>query len=225
MGSIYRRKGFEDALVSIPPSRPHIKTVYDCFQYGLSVSPDGPCLGKRIYDPLTDTFGVYVWQTYTEVRRHHSLRQWVAQDPSGCARSRDGGPEWFVGVWAINRPEWTIASEACSAYNLISVGLYDTLGPEAVTYGVNHSLLRCSYKCESSKMPGLKAIISMDDLDSGKAGPGLATTRPVLRTYAQDKGLLLYDWSEIEALGNQHARMHTPPKSLDIYTICYTSGN
>lgn len=28
---------------------------------------------------------------------------------------------------------------ACSAYNLISVGLYDTLGPEAVTYGINHS--------------------------------------------------------------------------------------
>lgn len=32
---IYRRKGFEDALLVVPPSRPHIKTIYDAFQHGM----------------------------------------------------------------------------------------------------------------------------------------------------------------------------------------------
>ncbi|KAF9573478.1 hypothetical protein EC968_008454 [Mortierella alpina] len=202
--------------------------------HGLSVSPNGPCLGKRIYDPLTKTFGDYVWQTYTEVNDR------ITRFGSGLIKIHQlahgletVGQKWFVGIWAINRPEWTIASEACSAYNLISVGLYDTLGPEAVTYCINHA--DCSVVVtsanhvatllsESTKMPGLKAIISMDDLVFDKAGSGLAATGAILRTYAQDKGVLLYDWSEVEAIGGQNARTHAPPTSLDAYTICYTSG-
>ncbi|KAG9326244.1 hypothetical protein KVV02_000959 [Mortierella alpina] len=231
---IYRRKGFENALIAVPPSRPHIKTIYDAFQHGLKLRPNGPALGSRIYDPVTDTFGTYVWQTYAQVNdritRFGSGLVKIHQDAHGLATV---GQKWSLGIWAINRPEWTIASEACSAYNLVSVGLYDTLGPEAVTYGINHS--ECSIVVtsvdhvatllnESSKMPGLKVIISMDDLDTGRAGPGLAATGPILRTYAQDKGVLLYDWSEVEAIGIQHGRKHTPPTSSDVYTICYTSG-
>ncbi|KAG0340690.1 hypothetical protein BG000_011319 [Podila horticola] len=32
---IYRRKGHEVSLVAVPPSRPHIKTIYDAFQNGM----------------------------------------------------------------------------------------------------------------------------------------------------------------------------------------------
>ncbi|KAK3827693.1 MAG: hypothetical protein J3Q66DRAFT_274964 [Benniella sp.] len=231
---IYRRKGHEDALVEVPQSRPHIKTIYDAFQHGLRTMPNGPALGRRVFDPVTKTFGEYVWETYTQVSdritRFGSGLVKIHQDSHGLSTAAQ---RWSVGIWAINRPEWTIASEACSAYNLVSVGLYDTLGPEAVVYGVNHS--ECSVVVTSvdhiasllndvSKMPGLKAIISMDNLESSNPGPGRAVAGSVLRTYAQDKGVLLYDWTEVEALGTQFGRKHTPPTPHDTYTICYTSG-
>ncbi|KAG0338790.1 hypothetical protein BG004_007089 [Podila humilis] len=233
----YRRKGFEQELLTVPPSRPHIKTVYDAFQNGLKTSPNGPCMGSRVYDHSTNTYGGYVWQTYTEVSdritRFGSGLVRVHQQTLGLS---DVAQKWSVGLWSINRAEWTIASEACSAYNLVSVGLYDTLGPEAVAYGINHS--ECSVAIvsvlskvdhvasllnDSDKMPGLKVIISMDSLE-GKTLPGIVAVGDVLRTYAEDKGVALYGWDEIEALGTQYGRKHTPASPSDVYTICYTSG-
>lgn len=74
-------------------------------------------------------------------------------------------------------------------------------------------------------MPGLRVIISMDSLDGPtKNIPGSVASGTVLRTYAKDKGVALYDWAEIEALGTQYGRKHTPASPSDVYTICYTSG-
>ncbi|KAF9543684.1 hypothetical protein EC957_000539 [Mortierella hygrophila] len=231
---IYRRKGFEDALLAIPPSRPHIKTIYDAFQHGLGVSPNEAALGRRIFDPVTKTYGGYVWQTYTEVgdriTRFGSGLVKIHQDAFGLSYVAQ---KFSVGIWAINRPEWTITSEACSAYNLCSVGLYDTLGPEAVTYGINHSESSvvvtsvdhvATLLNDVDKMPGMKVIISMDSFDAEKPQPGATNTGSILRTYAQDKGVLLYDWAEVEAIGIKYGRKHTPATPDDIYTICYTSG-
>ncbi|KAG0298450.1 hypothetical protein BGZ98_000209 [Dissophora globulifera] len=203
-------------------------------QTGLRTMPNSPVFGRRVYDNATKTFGGYVWETYTEVSDRITrfgsglvhLHQNALGLPSVAQR-------WSAGIWAINRPEWTMASEACSAYNLVSVGLYDTLGPEAVIYGVNHS--ECPVVITSvdhvamllndaSKMPGLKIIISMDSLQSDIAGPGHAAAGSILRTYAQDKGVQLYDWAEVEAIGAQFGRKHTPAAPSDVYTICYTSG-
>jgi len=115
--------------------------------------PNGPALGRRVYNPATGTFGGYEWQTYVEVNaritRFGSGLLKIYQDAHSLPAVTQ---RWSVGIWAINRPEWTIASEACSAYNLVSVGLYDTLGPEAVVYGVNHS--ECSVIVTSGKEMG-----------------------------------------------------------------------
>ncbi|KAG0355353.1 hypothetical protein BGZ54_001184, partial [Gamsiella multidivaricata] len=200
----------------------------------LKTSPNGPALGRRVYDPITKTFGGYAWETYTEVNdRITRLGSGLVKIHQKAYELQSVAQRWSLGIWAINRPEWTITSEACSAYNLVSVGLYDTLGPEAVVYGVNHS--ECSIVvtsvdhvaallCDAHKMPGLKAVVSMDSLESGNSAPGRAGVGSILRTYAQDKGVLLYDWAEVEALGVQFGRKHTPPSPSDVYTICYTSG-
>ncbi|KAF9175177.1 hypothetical protein BGX20_007746 [Mortierella sp. AD010] len=203
-------------------------------QTGLRISPNGPFLGTRQYDPVTKTFGGYAWQTYTEVSdritRFGSGMVKIHQDVHQLA---EPAQRWTVGIWGINRAEWTISSEACSAYNLATVGLYDTLGPDAVIHGINHS--ECSVVVTSAdhiasllsdcaKMPGLKVIISMDPLDSTKQRQGTPVAGSILRTYAKDKGVLLYDWDEVEALGAKFERLHTPATASDIYTICYTSG-
>jgi long-chain acyl-CoA synthetase len=77
---------------------------------------------------------------------------------------------------------------------------------------------------EAPKMPGLKVIVCMDSLDNGHPGPGRVVAGSILRTYAEDKGVRLYDWAEVEALGLQYGRKHTPASPSDTYTICYTSG-
>lgn len=114
----------------------------NCF-VGLSVNPHGPLLGQRKMDATTGKYGPYGWQTYSEVsgriNRFGSGMTKLYQEAMGLTVDEPLPQQWSFGLWAINRPEWTIASEAGSAFNLVSVGLYDTLGPEAVIYGVNHS--------------------------------------------------------------------------------------
>ena len=42
---------------------------------------------------------------------------------------------------AVNTPEWCLVDAACHAYSLVSVPLYDTLGPDTVKYICNHAEL------------------------------------------------------------------------------------
>ncbi|KAF9577872.1 hypothetical protein BGW38_006650, partial [Lunasporangiospora selenospora] len=99
---------------------------------GLRAAPNSPALGRRILDPITKQYGEYVWETYSEVSdritRFGSGLVKIHQQVHGLDQVAH---QWALGIWSINRPEWTMASEACSAYNLYSAGLYDVLGPDA----------------------------------------------------------------------------------------------
>ncbi|KAG0239100.1 hypothetical protein BGW41_007943 [Actinomortierella wolfii] len=233
---IYRRAGYENGLISIPKTMPNVRTVYDGFQHGLRVNPEADCLGTRQYDAATGTFGEYVWQSYATVHQRLTrfgsgllhLHHQTFPDLDEAARK-----QWAVGIWGVNRAEWTIAGEACTAYGLISVGLFDALDIEAVMYSINHSEapvivvsadhLPALIK-NADKMPGLKIMVSMDPLP--KDGPTKANVQSgaVLRLWAEEKGIRLMDFAEVEALGEVHGRKHNPPTPGDLYTIGYTSG-
>jgi long-subunit acyl-CoA synthetase (AMP-forming) len=45
----------------------------------------------------------------------------------------------LVGIYSKNRYEWVIAEQACNAYNMISVPLYDTLGADAVAFVIGQT--------------------------------------------------------------------------------------
>ncbi|KAF9972523.1 hypothetical protein BGZ73_004343 [Actinomortierella ambigua] len=75
----------------------------------------------------------------------------------------------------------------------------------------------------------LKIVVSMDPLDNGKPpGPAIDKSNvpsgSVLRLWAEEKGIRLLDFQEVEALGELHGRKHNPPTPEDLYTIGYTSG-
>jgi len=194
-------------------------------------------MGTRTWDPVTKTYGQYKWMTYAEgsarVNHFGSGLVHLHQQAHGLA---EAAQRWSVGLWSINRAEWGLADMACCSYNLVTAGLYDTLGPDAVTYGICHS--ECSIVVtssdhiasllrDSSNMPVLKVIISMDSLKAptdSKTAAASSLAGPILRIYAADKGVQLYDWEEVEALGRIHERRHTPPRPDDTFTICYTSG-
>jgi len=65
----------------------------------------------------------------------------------------------------------------------------------------------------SDKLPHLKAIISMDSLVEGAPVPGVSSASSILRAWANDRGIKLFDFDQIEALGREYPRRHVPPQS------------
>ncbi|KAF9157438.1 hypothetical protein DFQ26_008727 [Actinomortierella ambigua] len=238
---IYRRAGYERQLLSVPLSKPGMRTVYDAFQYGLKVSPDKDCLGVRQYDPATGAFGDYVWQSYTTVsQRRSNFGSGLVEIHHQLFPELDEGArkQWTVAIWGPNRPEWTIAGLACDAYNLISVGLFDALEIEAIVYSIGHSEAPIMVACvdhlvplikHADRMPKLKVVISMDRLGSGNKTPGdhakgNLEACDILYAWAEEKGIRLLDFDQVEQLGAHSRREHTPPKPEDLFAISYTSG-
>jgi len=227
---IYRNAKFTNELVVF--ANPQITTLYENFMWGLKTSRDNPCIGHRPLIPgVRDQparRGPYVWQTYKQVEQR------ITNFGSGLLRvvadlnlSQQSG--FHVGIWAVNRPEWFITDNACYAYSLCSVALYDTLGADTVEYVVNHADLEIVITSAdhiphllrlSPKIPRIKLIISMDTLD--RSQPNGSYT--ILNSWAQEKGIRLYDFTEVEAIGQKSPQKHIPPKSDDITCIMYTSG-
>uniref|UniRef100_A0A8C2H401 Arachidonate--CoA ligase n=1 Tax=Cyprinus carpio TaxID=7962 RepID=A0A8C2H401_CYPCA len=99
------------------------QTMYEFFLRGIRVSNNGPCLGSR------KPGKPYKWLLYKEVADRAEL--------AGSAllhRGHSQTGDKYIGIFAQNRPEWTISELACYTYSLVAVPLYDTLGTEAISY-------------------------------------------------------------------------------------------
>ncbi|KAG0165324.1 hypothetical protein DFQ28_000215 [Apophysomyces sp. BC1034] len=213
---------------------PKIKTMYDIFNHALKISRDRPCLGHRPLNTQTGQRGPYVWETFRQVshRITHvgsglmNLINHTLNDP----RTK----QIPIGLWAVNRPEFTITDLACAAYGLYTVALYDTLGPDTVEYVVNHAELEiivCSADHIADllklrhKLPTLKAIISMDPIEDNIAPmAGVASKSAIIKAWAEEKNVLLLDYPTLEAAGKKNKRSHNYPKPDDLACLMYTSG-
>ena len=114
---------------------------------------------------------------------------------------------------------------------LFTVSLYDTLGPEATEYIINHAGLSCVVASLMhvptliklrSRCPGLKVIISLDTMYEGDLPQ--QSKGDILKQFADDAGLQLYSIQDVEQLGQKHPRPFNPPSPSDTITINYTSG-
>jgi len=75
-------------------------------------------------------------------------------------------PKSMLGLYSVNCKEWVLLDAAAHAYSMVSVPLYDTLGPDAVEFICNHAelaavgcsaavlptLLSCLHKCPTVKL-------------------------------------------------------------------------
>ncbi|KAJ9700289.1 hypothetical protein PVL29_005886 [Vitis rotundifolia] len=126
-----------------------------------------------------------------------------------------------VGLYFINRPEWLIVDHACSAFSYVSVPLYDTLGPDAVKYIVNHAVLQAIFCVPQtlnsllsflSEIPSVRLIVVVGGIDEQM--PSLPSTT----------GVEVVSYSKLLNQGRSRPQPFCPPKPADIATICYTSG-
>ncbi|EDO45461.1 predicted protein [Nematostella vectensis] len=189
-----------------------VTTAYEGFQRGCRIAGDLPCLGKR-----GDKIGMYRWLSYNEVReRAHSFGSALVH--LGCHPSQ----RTFVGIQAKNCVEWVLTDLACQMFSMVSVPIYDTHGPDACLFIINHADVE-TIVCNHTKVPfilknikripHLKCIIQIGEL-----------VKEEERKDAKVSGIELLSFSIAEEIGRKNIKVVNPPKPNDIFTICYTSG-
>lgn len=147
-------------VTTFAPPADCITTLYDNLEHSIKQHPNVPYLGIRELLP-DGTRGQYQWQTYAEVA--------TARSALGSGLLYHGiAPGSTVGLYSVNRPEWCLIDAACHAYSLVTVPLYDTLGPDSVEFICNHAELAavcCSVECLRTlakcldKCPTVKLVV------------------------------------------------------------------
>ncbi|XP_053315270.1 long-chain-fatty-acid--CoA ligase 1 isoform X1 [Spea bombifrons] len=190
-----------------------VRTIYDIFQRGARVSNNGPCLGHRKPNQP------YEWISYQEV-----LDRGEYVGSALLHRGFKPSSEQLIGIFAQNRPEWTIVELGCYTYSMVAVPLYDTLGAEAITYIINKgeiSLVFCDTpekakvllsNVEKGDTPVLKTIVLMEPFDSDLVERG------------QKCGVEVISLKDIENEGKANRVAPKPPQPEDLAVICFTSG-
>jgi long-chain acyl-CoA synthetase len=226
---IYRHWRFRDRPLPWTYD-PNIQTVHELFEDSVRRRPGARFLGTRAWDVAAkDWDDKFTWQTYAEVaERRRRFGAGLVELHEGLG-IRD--EHFAVGLWCQNRAEWQITDLAIASQSLVTVSLYETLGPDTTEYIVNHANLACVV-CSlphiptllqlAPRIPSLKVIISVDPLDLGEQ-PGHSKAS-ILNALAAQQGIRIYSMEAVEELGEKSGRQMRPPKADDVLTINYTSG-
>ncbi|XP_061348643.1 probable CoA ligase CCL6 isoform X1 [Gastrolobium bilobum] len=208
-GPVFRCIYAKDSLLDLPS---HFQSPWDFFRDTTIRCPGNPMLGRR---QKTDSkVGPYEWLTYQEAYDAAILM-------GSAMKSRCVNPGDRCGIYGSNCPEWIIAMEACNSYAVTYVPLYDTLGPNAVEFIINHaevsiafvqdnkipSILSCLDRCSSY----IKTIVSFGNVSTSQ------------KKEAEELGACCFSWGEFLQLGNLDWDLPSKKKT-DICTIMYTSG-
>lgn len=179
------------------------------------------------YRPLTTdaegkpAVGAFKWFSY-ETTHGMILEIGAGIVHLGLTAPNDTGHR-TVALYSKNRWEWVVAEQACHAYNLVDVPLYDTLGGDAIDFvlgqagvGVVFTDLNAVSKIVESKKrapaSALKAVVSFEDVTDAH------------RATASAAGLRLLSFNELRDVGRANPKPVTPPTPEDLAFLCYTSG-
>ncbi|KAH1259812.1 Long chain acyl-CoA synthetase 1 [Glycine max] len=210
VGPVYRNLLSENEF---PPMDPDFSTTWDIFCVSVKNHPNNRMLGKRKI--VDEKIGPYVWKTYKEVYDE-------VLHMSSALRASGAEPGTKIGIYGSNCPEWIVAMEACSAQSFVCVPLYDTLGPGAVNFIIDHAEVDFVFvqdkkvkellnpECKSSKR--LKAMVCFTSLTEEEKAKATAI------------GIKPYSWHDFLHLGKENPKSTFPPQAHDICTIMYTSG-
>ncbi|XP_043098983.1 long-chain-fatty-acid--CoA ligase 1a isoform X2 [Puntigrus tetrazona] len=211
-GGYARRSILQDSDTFMTYYYKDAQTMYEFFLRGLRVSNNGPCLGSR------KPGKPYKWLSYKEVA---DRAEFAGSALLHRGHSQTGNK--YIGIFAQNRPEWTISELACYTYSLVAVPLYDTLGTEAISYIIDKATIstvicdivdkaRLILECVSGRKHSITTIVIMESFDSE------------LTARAQQTGIEILSLKELEAIGKANYKTPIPPKPEDLALICFTSG-
>ncbi|KAG0001886.1 hypothetical protein BGZ80_006061, partial [Entomortierella chlamydospora] len=124
--------GFADNLIVNIRDEPHVKTLYDIWQNSVNKYANNEFLGHRPFNTVAQTYGGYTWQTFRQINQRVNAFGSGLMHLNEVILGNDTLNRWALGIWSHGRPEWFISEMSCNCYNLVSVALYDTLGPDAI---------------------------------------------------------------------------------------------
>jgi long-chain acyl-CoA synthetase len=204
------------------PPTPYVEkvsTLYQNFNEGAKISRHSNCLGYRELGSCGE-YSEYKWYSYEQVSDFRTqLGSFLVQNSS---------PKAKIGIFSMNSPEWIITQEACNAYSLILVPLYDSLGEDAVKFILHHAEVQITV-CSQEKLlcllkfapqcPLLKCIVVVPS-----RAPAANEEINYAKAWAAQLGIRLLAWNEALSFGEQQTIPHRPPEPEEIASICYTSG-
>uniref|UniRef100_A0A9J2P5Q8 Long-chain-fatty-acid--CoA ligase n=1 Tax=Ascaris lumbricoides TaxID=6252 RepID=A0A9J2P5Q8_ASCLU len=207
-----RRSGILlDTDIPVSQFDPRVVTLYDLFMKGLNLNPHGQCLGYRPAPKQP-----YRFLTYTEVFQH-------ARDFGSALITKVGltpGNETRVGIYGKNGPQWFMTAFGCVQQSIVIVPLYDTLGPEAVTYIIQQTEMSTIIVDTVEKA---KKLLKREDLPL-LVNLIIIEENGLSELKTTDHNLTIYSFNELVNEGHQNSIPMTLPKADDTYIICYTSG-
>lgn len=235
---IYRNAYSQKELKTVP--YPGITTLYDTFELCVANNGHKRALGHRV-KKVDGSFGEYVWQDYKTVQKRRNnlgsglffvLQNNPYKTDSEAHKKLRYDPlsddSFILTIFAHNRPEWVLADVTSAAYSITNTALYDTLGPDTSKYILN--LTECPIVlCSKDKVKGLVelkeqnpeelsnliCLVSMDDLTTEDA---------LLKNYCHDHNISLFDYKQVEKLGEINPLAPIPPKPETKFSITFTSG-
>lgn len=216
---------------------PNHTTVVDVFERGLALNPNAQCLAKRVPQFDTKTGKVlawsgYVWETYAEIAQRRLDFGRGLQYIHNVLIKLSEKEKWHLGIYSQNRTEWVIADFGAQLFSNVTVALYDTLGPEAAEFILNHAQISILVTTLDkvglvlglvSKCPKLKAIIVIEDNFPAISGSNVAPLK-LYKEWAKEKGVQVFSFNQVEDFGKKHQIPTRLPKASDLFCICYTSG-
>ncbi|KAF9131551.1 Long chain acyl-CoA synthetase 7 peroxisomal [Mortierella sp. 14UC] len=189
-----------------------VSTLYENFLEGVHRSQGKEFLGHR---PIVNGAPQgYEWQTYDKVKERVTA--------FGAGLSHLGlAASGKLGIFAINRPEWTMSELAGYEYNYITVPLYDTLGVTAIEFIVNQTEMEIIVASVDKAaivlnmkptLPTVKTVIVMGEVSDALAAE------------AKQLDVNIFSWTDVEKTGRDRPVEAVHPTPDSIATICYTSG-
>jgi long-chain acyl-CoA synthetase len=231
---VYRTVLSPDELIKDYPNH---TTVVDVFERGLAVNPNGPCLGKRVahFNSATgqiSSWSGYVWETYAQIAQRRLDFGRGLQYVHNVLLNLSEKDKWHIGIYSQNKTEWVIADFGAQLFSNVTVALYDTLGPEAAEFILNHAEIPILVTTLDKvglvlglvpKCPKLKAIIVIEDNFPSASGSNVAPLK-LYKEWANEKGVSVFSFAQVEEFGKNHKIPPRLPKASDLFCICYTSG-
>ncbi|KNC97623.1 uncharacterized protein SPPG_07091 [Spizellomyces punctatus DAOM BR117] len=198
-----------------------VNTAYDMFWTAVTEHGSRNYMAQRVA-------GSWVWETFAGVgSRAKNVGAGLIRvtGVAPLAGSGDGVPtsSQMVGIFLPNSPEWIITDHACTAYNLVTVPLYDTFDLASLEHIINQTgmtviVLSAKHLNKifdiSGKCHALKYVVVVD----------LQNVPADVQQRADAVKVNVTTLQAVEQSGKANPREPVPPKPADVFTICYTSG-
>lgn len=207
---------------------------YTVFTDSAHRQPDAEFVGSRPWDFATGDWAPYFrWYTYgqTDEIRTALGSAFMTLARQGKLGSDVPDRDWCVAFWTTNRPEFQFMHQACNAYGLRCVSIYDSYDADNAAYILDHSETRiilttsshlADVLSKSKDVPRLKAVILLDAKISTASPqgavprilpPGCIELPAMAKAWAKEKGIDVYSFEDVLAFGRQNLVAHNPHTS------------